>query len=264
MVPLLFCIVTGAAAEQPVWVAYGDSLTTDLYNQDGKPVRIKGIWPDLVAQAVGTITMVNAGKAGATTDYALTQLEAQVLSHGPKIVFIMFGINDQHIKNNGQPDGYRVPPARYRQNLTAMVRRIHAMGAHVVLMTNRPLVQGPGAPDHDFYLDRYGDGGALYTIPGKVKGSIRMYNDIVQQVAEKHGAFVIDVWQVVVNAGGGSDDDKAILSTGIDMPPPKTDGVHLGVKGHALVARTVLNSLPALQAWIQKSPPPRSLAAQSP
>lgn len=228
----------------PVWVAYGDSLTTDTIYDGGRPVAsIAGVWPEKVAEATG-IRIINSAVGGATTEDAVHHLNDRVLIHRPDLVLIMFGINDQRILNGGRKNGYRVPPGRFRKNLIYVVTKIQETGAQVALMTNRPLVEGPGAPDNTYFLDVAGDGGDLYTLDGKTKTTIRVYNRIIREVAEAHGTHMIDIWQAVVDRAGGEDGDEAVLATGIDIPQPNTDGVHLGENGHRLVADAVLATEP--------------------
>lgn len=228
----------------PVWLAYGDSLTTDTIYDNGQPVAaIPGVWPEKVAAATG-IRIINTAVGGATTEDAVHHLHDRVLAHEPDLVLIMFGINDQRILDGGRSNGYLVPPARFRKNLLHIVTKIQETGAEVALMTNRPLVEGPGAPENTYFLDANGDGGDLYALAGKTKTTIRIYNRIIREVATQRGAHLIDIWQALVDQAGGEDSDEAVLATGIDIPPPHTDGVHLGEAGHRFIADTVLATEP--------------------
>jgi lysophospholipase L1-like esterase len=220
------------AGRPEVWVAFGDSLTASP----------PWPWSDILARETGN-RVINAGRDGATIRGAVRFLEADVLRHQPDLVFVMYGVNDQSIPDDGEPDGYRVPPKVFAAKLDTVITRIQASGARVVLMTNRPLVQGPGAPRLNLYLDRHGDGGRLYTLPRKTKDSIRLYNDIIRAKAREHGTVLVDIWQAIVDRAG-SDRDADLLRLGLERPPPHLDGVHLGPHGARFYADTILKAMP--------------------
>jgi lysophospholipase L1-like esterase len=229
---LVLCGAPVPARAAPVWVAFGDSLTQSM------PFP----WTELLERATGH-PVINAGIAGNTTADALKRLDADVLRHHPDLVLVMFGVNDQEIPDGAAPGAYAVPPQAFAANLDAIVTRIQATGARVVLLTNRPLVQGPGAPGATFYLDRHGDRGALYTLPRKTKDTIRLYNDIVRAKARERHTALVDIWQAVVDRAG-SDSDADLLKLGIGFPGRHDDGVHLGLDGSLLYARTILEAMP--------------------
>jgi lysophospholipase L1-like esterase len=230
----LLCLLlpVSALAEGQRWVAFGDSLTASQ----------NWPWTELLERATGN-TVINSGLNRSTTRASLAFVDKDVIQHRPDLVLVMFGINDQRIPNGGKVDGYAVPPDEYEKNLEQMVTRIQVAGAKVVLMTNRPLLQGPAMPRANFYLDRQGDGGALYSLPGQTKGSIRLYNDIVRRVAARNGAYLVDIWQAVVDRAG-SDSDEDVLSVGLERPGKWLDGVHLGPDGARFYNQTILNAMP--------------------
>lgn len=229
--------ITFSAAEErmkdsEVWAASGDSITVNRFWQ----------WTDIVAQETGNVLHIPPQKHGSTI-VALERLEYEILAHKPDLVFVMIGINDQWIRNGSAPDEYAVPPAKFAANLDLIITQIQVTGAKVVLMTNRPLIQGPGAPNFSFYLDRNGDGGALYTLPRKVKDSIQLYNDIIRAKAKEHGTHLVDIWQAIVDVAG-SDSDADLLALGLGRPGKKLDGVHVGPGGARFIAQTVLDAMP--------------------
>jgi len=222
--------VAGQTGE--LWVAFGDSLTASQ----------KWPWTEILAQETGN-TVINSGHNRTTTRNALRFLKHDVLDRKPDLVLVMFGINDQRIPNDARPGAYEVPPEEYARNLDTIITRVQATGARVVLLTNRPLVQGPGAPTRNFYLDRNGGKGALYTLPRKTKDSIQLYNDIVRAKAREHGAFLVDIWKAVVNRAG-SDRDEDVLKLGLDRPGDLLDGVHLGPGGARFYSDTIRAAMP--------------------
>ncbi len=226
-----------ATARSETWVAFGDSLTASQ----------NWPWTELIERATGH-TVINSGINYNNTDQALKVLETDVIAHHPDLVLIMFGVNDQRIRNGGRPDGYAVPPERYARNLEQMIRRIQETGAKVVLMTNRPLIEGP-SPTLSLYFNRNGDRGTLYTLPRKTKDSIQLYNDIVRRLAARYGTGLVDIWQAVVDRAGG-DSDADLRHFILERPGPYLDGVHLGPDGARFYARTILQALGA-------TPPPK-------
>jgi acyl-CoA thioesterase-1 len=135
---LLIVVLLGgeaASAEEPVVVALGDSLTAGL-----------GLLPDEAYPALlerrlrregYAYRVVNAGVSGETTAGGLRRLD-WVLRSRPSIVIVALGAND----------GLRHQSvAATRDNLVAIVRRLRAAGAHVLLA-------GMRAPPN--YGDEYG------------------------------------------------------------------------------------------------------------
>lgn len=224
------------SARAPVWIAFGDSLTAST--QFTPP---EGPWHQIVARHFG-VEVVNAGVPGDSTERAFGRLLPDVLARHPTLVFMMFGINDQMIYDGAARGAYRVPPPQFAWNLNTMVSALRQDGARVVLLTNRPLVQGPGTGGARYFLDRHGGGGDRYPTPAATRDSIRQYNGIIRQIARHNGALLVDVWQAVVDKGGG-DHDPHVLAAGIDRPGPDNDGVHLGPEGHRLIADLVIREL---------------------
>lgn len=112
---------------QPVKiVGFGDSIT-GVYYHTGANLA----WPELLGHKLrqrfprSNIEIINAGISGHTSAQGLARLDADVLSHAPHLVVVMFGMNDVA----------RATPQAYADNLRTIVRLITAHGAEVVLMT---------------------------------------------------------------------------------------------------------------------------------
>jgi len=103
-------------------VCFGNSLT------QGEGASMGHEYPSLLASALGR-EVINAGVGGNTTRDALQRLDADVLSHNPRLVIVEFGGNDflQHL-----------PREEIFRNLDTIVERIQAQGAMVVLLGVRP------------------------------------------------------------------------------------------------------------------------------
>src|ERR1700722_8073416 len=76
-------------------VCFGDSVTGVYYHTGGRRA-----WCDLLGLALeriylnAKIEMINAGVSGNTSAEGLQRMEADVLSHNPQLVVVMFGLND--------------------------------------------------------------------------------------------------------------------------------------------------------------------------
>ena len=129
---LAFAVVVTPAAAEPVIVALGDSLTA------GFGVLPDEAYPALLAERLRregyAYRVVNAGVSGDTTAAALRRVD-WVLRSQPAIVIVALGAND----------GLRHQSVTVvRDNLLAIVRRLRAAGASVLLAGMRvPPNYGP-------------------------------------------------------------------------------------------------------------------------
>jgi len=122
-----------APAQEPVIVALGDSLTAGLGvpAEDAYPALLEA----RLRRAGFAYHVVNAGVSGDTTAGALRRLD-WVLRARPAIVIVALGAND----------GLRgLPVEAMRDNLVAIVTRLRAGGARVLLAGMR-LPPNYGAP----------------------------------------------------------------------------------------------------------------------
>ncbi len=224
----LFPMAKTAGAE--TWVVLGDSIT---HRTTHAPPE--GAWVTLLAARTGH-RVINAGVDGDTTEGALLRLDRDVLAHHPDRVFIMLGAND-HRPVPGPPLHRLVAPDRFAHNLNRLIDRIVASGAQVVLMTNRPWIIGQGNHRPLYLLPTPPD--ASRPACGKV---LCRYNHIVREIAAKRHLPLVDIWQAVVDQGDGTDSDAGLRAAGIGIPDGE-DGIHLGPKGHRLMADTIMKNL---------------------
>lgn len=122
---LLLLLVEPAGAEERVIVALGDSLTAGLgvAADQAYPALLE----DRLRQAGFPYRVVNAGVSGDTSAGALRRLD-WVLRSKPEIVIVALGANDGL-------RGLSIPALR--DNLTAIVTRLQASGARVLLIGMR-------------------------------------------------------------------------------------------------------------------------------
>jgi acyl-CoA thioesterase I len=108
------------AADRPVIVCYGDSITAGYGLMSGQA------WPDYLQQKLDAhgyhYKVSNQGTSGATTKDAVADLHAVLLLH-PEVVVVEFGGND----------GLRgLPPDQTRRNLDQVLSTLEA--AHVKIL----------------------------------------------------------------------------------------------------------------------------------
>jgi lysophospholipase L1-like esterase len=110
--------ITNAYPQGVAIVAFGDSLTA------GYQMGAGDSYPEQLSARLGR-PILNRGLSGDSTAEGLARLERDVLGESPRIVIVGLGANDMLRR---QP----IDPAF--ANLRAMVDRIHARGALVVLL----------------------------------------------------------------------------------------------------------------------------------
>jgi acyl-CoA thioesterase I len=122
---LFLVAAPAAAAEERVIVALGDSLTAGLgvARDEAYPALLEA----RLRQAGFAYRVVNAGVSGDTSAGGLRRLD-WVLRSRPEVVIVALGANDGL---RGQPVG------ALRDNLTAIVSRLRAAGARVLLVGMR-------------------------------------------------------------------------------------------------------------------------------
>lgn len=192
---LLLVIVTAPrAADERVIVALGDSLTAGLgvARDEAYPALLEA----RLRRAGFAYRVVNAGVSGDTTAGALRRID-WVLRSRPEIVIVALGAND----------GLRGQPlAALRDNLTAIVARLRAAGARVLLAGMRvPPNYGRA------YADEFAD--AFRTVA--------------------RGASVTFVPFLLDGVAGDSTLNQA-------------DGIHPNAAGHRIVAETMWRALQPL------------------
>jgi lysophospholipase L1-like esterase len=179
------------------YVALGDSFTEGVGDPD--PTRPNGLrgWADRVAEVLDRQTDdFGYGKLGSIV---AEQVEP-ALALEPDLVTIHGGGNDV---------------LRPRVDLDALARtyddaiaRLSSTGARVVMFT----IFDPG-------------GGGIY---GPVRGRMAIFNEWVREIADRHGATIVDMWRMRdIEIGSVMD----------------TDRMHLNSSGHTHMAHAVLEAI---------------------
>jgi len=196
LVLLVLLLAASARADEAVIVALGDSLTAGLgvAADEAYPARLQ----ERLARDGFRYRVVNAGVSGDTTAGALRRLD-WVLRARPALVVVALGAND----------GLRGQPvAAMRDNLVAIVTRLRAAGARVLLVGMRL------PPNY----------GADYT---------REFSQAFAEVARRTSVPLLPFLL-----------DGVAGRPGLNLP----DGIHPNAEGQRIVAETVWRSLrPMLQ-----------------
>ncbi len=222
---LLLPLIASAAPETArTIVAFGDSTTAlrdtiDQVYADRLPL--------LLAERGITARVINSGVGGSHTGrladnprhkrrHALERFQDAVRDHDPDIVVIQFGWNDSYVDEGGVEGASRIPLEAYEANLRHMIKVLGEDGSRVVLMT-------PNRPRSDFEAWRF--------------ERTERYVIAVRKLAAETDAALVDVWAAYAEyaAGEGRSIDDLLL-----------DAVHPNDKGHALVARLLVEPLVAL------------------
>jgi acyl-CoA thioesterase I len=154
------------AADQPLIICYGDSITAGSGLQPGQP------FPDALQRVLNQrgykYKIENRGTSGATTKDAVANVNAIIRAH-PSVVIVEFGGND----------GLRgVPPEQTRKNLDAVLTALDS--AHIkVLLAGITLPPNYG-PDY-----------------------IRSFNGVFRELAAKHHVPLIPmIYKDLINVPG--------------------------------------------------------------
>lgn len=186
------------------YVALGDSFTEGVGDPD--PTRPNGLrgWADRTAEVLARRTddfgYANLAIRGRKLKAILEEQLEPALALSPDLVTIHAGAND-----------VLRPKVDIDDLMTAYdegVRRLAATGAAVVMFT----IFDPGP-------------GGIY---GPMRGRMAIFNEYAREIAETHGALLVDMWRM----------REVDLDQIFD-----TDRMHLNGTGHQLMAIAVLDAL---------------------
>ena len=125
-------------------VCFGDSLTAG----DASYVsHLKAALPDN--------EIINAGRGGDKTTWALTRLEEAVLSHAPDALLIFLGANDAAVGRGIWADEPVVTPEAYRCNLVWIAHLCRLRGVKKFSVATAFGFEGPSYLGHGRVLEPY-------------------------------------------------------------------------------------------------------------
>lgn len=197
--------MTSAAPAYHRYVALGDSFTEGVGDPD--PTRPNGLrgWADRVAEQLGTRSAPEFGYANLAIRGRLLrpilaeQLDAAIAME-PDLVTLYAGANDILRPRIDVDDLV----AEYAE----AVGKLTATGARVLLWTGYDLGWAP--------------------VFGRLRGRVAIYNELVREVADRHGATIVDFWR---------------LAEYRDTRLWDIDRMHMSPAGHQRMAIEVLDTL---------------------
>jgi len=184
------------------YVALGDSFTEGVGDlDDSRPNGVRG-WADRVAEVLSgdDFRYANLAIRGRKMLPILAEQIEPALAMKPDLISIYAGANDVL-----RP---RVDIDRLVQAYDIAVGRLAGAGAHVLMFT------------------AYDPGGS--PVFGALRGRFAIYNELVREVADTHGATLVDFWRL-----RDYRDDRMW----------DTDRMHMSSAGHQRMAIAVLDAL---------------------
>nr|MCW2727270.1 hydrolase [Aeromicrobium sp.] len=191
------------------FIALGDSFTEGVGDPDEtRPNRVRG-WADRAAAVLADddFTYANLAIRGRKLVQIVGEQIDPAIEMMPDLVSIYAGANDVL-----RP---RVDIDRLIEAYDVAIGRLTASGAHVVMFT------------------AYDPGGS--PVFGALRGRFAIYNELVREVAEKHGATVVDFWRL--------DDYRDDRLWDIDR-------MHMSAAGHQRMAIAFLDALGIAHALV--------------
>ena len=204
----------GAADDPPgiVVLALGDSITRGVRTGVSAEQTFSALVQTALSAGGKPVTVINSGIGGERTDQALLRLEAELQTHRPDFVTIMYGTNDCHVDQGATDSRLSLP--KFRENLRRLIERIRSAGAEPILMTEPCYAaKSPanGLGEH---------------------GNVRLerYVQVTRDVAIECGTPLVDHFAAW----------KAAEAGGRDLNSWTTDGYHPNPEGHADLARRIV------------------------
>jgi len=185
-------------------ICFGDSLTA------GTNGYVRMLTEALQSQG---IEVVNAGRGGDKTPWALTRLETDVIARKPTAVSIFLGANDAAVGHGKWSDEPTVTPEAYRCNLVWIMHLCKLSGIAKFSVTP-PLWRFEGAQWAEF---------------GDVMAP---YRQMARDAADQMGARLVPADIAVAEEWARHPGHAGLLLT--------SDGVHMTEKGNHIVADTML------------------------
>lgn len=217
--------VEAVAAQPPVRriVAFGDSITVGVRPGVNEYQTFRSLLENGLRERGLAAEVVNAGVGGDNTTGALARLDRDVLAEKPDLVVIMFGMNDAAMVDGGPVAraAPRIPLEQYTANLRALVTRIQAQGAKVLLCTSTPM-------SRKYPYQHLG----AYARNDDMNYMLRRYAEAVRVLGRELGVPVLDGFALFADSPEGI----ALIE----------DGCHPYAKGHARLGAALLEPVRAL------------------
>lgn len=194
------------------FLIFGDSLTQQSFEEGGWGARLVSRY-----QRKADVTL--RGYSGYNTRWAIQTMD-QIFPTAPgspkyDLATIWFGANDAALLDRCSGRQH-VPLAEYKQNLGALVDRLQALGAQVVVITPAPVDEAARSK-----LNQQEDLPHGMETPERTLQGAQQYADAAKEVASLRGLPSLDLW--------------TDLQKIPDWPSLLSDGLHFTPEGNAAV-----------------------------
>jgi acyl-CoA thioesterase-1 len=169
----LFAIPATSGAEPVRIVCLGDSVTRAVRPGVEPHQTFCALLQQSLSEPDHPVEVINAGIGGHTTKDGLQRFQSDVLDRRPRVVVIMFGLNDSWI-DAGEAES-RLTVHEYRANLETMLELLIGHEIKVVLMTPNPALAPTYGPERN--------------------ATLRPYVDVVRDLARRRELPLVDVYQ---------------------------------------------------------------------
>ncbi len=217
---------TVPARPGPVYVAVGASETVGA----GSTQPLRDAWPRVFFRAAlpTSTVFVNTGIPGSTVAQAVGEEAPAAVDLRPHLVTVWTNVNDIVAG---------VPPEEFERQLETLVATLRRGGATRVLVANVPPLER--LPAYLACGTRPPPGGPPCRVAARLPGPevvvqvVEAYNRATARVAERQGAFVVDL-----HAMG-----QTARQSGSDAGLVSADGFHPSTAGHAAVGSAFADAL---------------------
>lgn len=198
-------------------VTFGDSITA---LRNGIVVYTDMLKAALADRSINA-TFINAGVGGHDTEHGRARFEADVLTHRPTVVVIMFGTNDAAINVYEGATQPRVSVERYATNLTHFIEQLRAIDATPILMLPPP------ACWTDVLRGYYSKPPYDVNDPDSWQRTTRAHRDAAKQVATTTGVACLDHERTFFDTAS---------QRGLTLNDLMLDGMHPNTAGQRIIA----------------------------
>lgn len=198
-------------------LVFGESITQGCWDTEGGWVdRLKreAHAKTVASEGATKIQVFNLGISGDTSTKILTRIEGEITARTSEQwqlrVVLCFGVNDSRVT-----DGVvAVPIEKFRENAREIIAKARRFTNDIIIVGTSPL----GKPVVPFKASEYTD------------ASVRTYDDALKEIAETAGIQYIPI--------------RPVFEQETDYPTLFSyDSLHLSDAGHALIAKTVAETL---------------------
>ena len=188
------------------YVALGDSLTYGMGTQN-QAQSFPSLLAEKLSGATTTVNVINLGVPGEMSAGVLRDQVSEAVKQNPQLITLLIGVNDIH---------NRVTQAKYRENLSAIVKILTEKTSAKIYLINLPDLGTKTLilPPYNLYFD----------------ARTKEFNEIIAAVAKEYGLPLVDIYR----SKADFKHDKKYYSA---------DQFHPSAKGYELWANLIYDQL---------------------